>query len=84
MKRVMLWLPLAAFSFLFGIAALGLIKPADRTVRSQLVGKSLPDFRLPPLALGKPGVSSADFHRGEPRLLNIFASWCIPCAAEAP
>jgi cytochrome c biogenesis protein CcmG/thiol:disulfide interchange protein DsbE len=21
---------------------------------------------------------------GKPRLLNLFASWCIPCAAESP
>ncbi|HMT43767.1 MAG TPA: redoxin family protein, partial [Chakrabartia sp.] len=24
------------------------------------------------------------FQQGQPRLLNIFASWCIPCIAEAP
>jgi cytochrome c biogenesis protein CcmG/thiol:disulfide interchange protein DsbE len=61
-----------------------LVKPADRTVRSALVGKSLPEFTLPPAAPGKPGLSTADFRRGEPRLLNVFASWCVPCAAEAP
>jgi cytochrome c biogenesis protein CcmG/thiol:disulfide interchange protein DsbE len=84
MKRVMLWLPLAVFALLFAVVAAGLIRPADRTVRSALVGKPLPDFSLPAMVAGKPGLQAATFHRGEPRLLNIFASWCLPCIAEAP
>ncbi|MBI0474488.1 DsbE family thiol:disulfide interchange protein [Sphingomonas sp. MA1305] len=84
MRRALLWGPLLAFALFFAVVASGLIRPADRTVRSQLVGKPLPTFTLPPLAPGKPGLSSADFRKGQPRLLNIFASWCIPCAAEAP
>jgi cytochrome c biogenesis protein CcmG/thiol:disulfide interchange protein DsbE len=33
---------------------------------------------------GKPGLSAADLAGRGPRLVNIFASWCVPCAAEAP
>jgi cytochrome c biogenesis protein CcmG, thiol:disulfide interchange protein DsbE len=33
---------------------------------------------------GVPGLSSADYAKGKPRLLNVFASWCLPCAVEAP
>ncbi|MEH3159274.1 MAG: redoxin family protein [Sphingomonas taxi] len=84
MRRWLLWLPLAAFVALFAVVAGGLFKPADRTVRSALVGKPLPAFALPPIVPGKPGLSDADFRQGQPRLLNIFASWCIPCAAESP
>ena len=29
-------------------------------------------------------MSNQDFGKGEPRLLNVFASWCAPCIAEAP
>ena len=83
-RRYALWLPLAAFVLLFVVVASGLFRPADRTVRSALVGKPLPEFSLPGIVPGKPGLSSAIFRKGEPRLLNVFASWCIPCIAEAP
>lgn len=84
MKRWLLWMPLAAFGLLFAVVASGLIKPADRTVRSAMIGKPLPGFALPPIAPGKPGLTDTAFRQGQPRLLNIFASWCIPCAAESP
>jgi len=29
-------------------------------------------------------LGQVDFTKGKPRLLNIFASWCVPCAAESP
>jgi cytochrome c biogenesis protein CcmG/thiol:disulfide interchange protein DsbE len=84
MKRVLLWLPLALFAALFGLVAIGLIKPADRTVRSAMVDKPLPGFALPAMVDGKPGLASTDFDKGGARLLNVFGSWCIPCIAEAP
>ena len=84
MRRWLLWVPLALFLVVLGVAVNGLVAPSDPAVRSALVGQTLPRFTLPPIARGKPGLSSADFGKGEPRLLNIFASWCLPCAAEAP
>jgi cytochrome c biogenesis protein CcmG/thiol:disulfide interchange protein DsbE len=84
MSRHLLWLPLGAFLVLLVVVAGGLWRPADPTVRSALVGRTLPDFTLPPLVPGKPGVTSAAMRGQGPRLLNIFASWCVPCIAEAP
>ena len=84
MKRPLIWLPLAGFLLLSLIVAIGLYAPADRTVRSAMVGQPLPAFRLAPIVSGKPGVASAEMAHGEPRLLNVFASWCVPCIAEAP
>ncbi len=84
MRRLLLWLPLVFFAGLLLVVASGLFKPADRSVHSAMVGKRLPPFELPGIVPGKPGLSSADFGTGEPRLLNVFASWCVPCITEAP
>lgn len=83
-RRWILWLPLAGFFILFALVALALFAPADRTVKSQLVGAPLPSFALQPIVSGKPGLASTDLAAGEPRLVNVFASWCVPCIAEAP
>jgi cytochrome c biogenesis protein CcmG/thiol:disulfide interchange protein DsbE len=80
--RWRLWLPLAIFVALAGVVAVALYRPADRTVRSALVGRPLPPLRLPAMIPGKPAPMVTAV--GPPRLVNVFASWCIPCAAEAP
>lgn len=79
-----LWLPLALFFGFFVLVMVGLLRPADRNVASAFVGKPLPTFDLRPAVPERPGLKTADLATGQPRLLNIFASWCIPCAAEAP
>ncbi|MFY8074734.1 MAG: redoxin family protein, partial [Sphingorhabdus lacus] len=56
----------------------------DDMVHSAMVGRKLPEFALPPATVGIEGLSNRDLADGKPRLLNIFASWCIPCKAEAP
>ena len=84
MRRLLIWAPLALFALVFGLVAGGLIKPADRTIRSAMIGKPLPALAMKPLLSARPGIASADFATGRPRLLNVFASWCIPCIAEAP
>lgn len=84
MKRWLLWIPVLAFVALITVLASGLLRPADRTVRSAMIGQQLPEFALTAIIPGKPGLASTDFATGQPRLLNVFASWCAPCIAEAP
>ena len=79
-----LWLPLLAFAAFLGLAAYQLTQPKDEFVESRMIGEALPYFELPPARGEGEGVSSADFADGKPRLLNVWASWCVPCIAEAP
>ena len=82
--RWALWLPLALFAAFVVLVLFGLLRPDDREIESAMIGKSLPAFDLPPAVEDRPGLASSDYTGGQPRLLNIFASWCIPCAIEAP
>jgi cytochrome c biogenesis protein CcmG/thiol:disulfide interchange protein DsbE len=79
-----LWLPLILFAGFLALVIHGLTRPGSSDVESAMVGKPLPDFALEPAAADRPGLATADFRQGAPRLLNIFASWCVPCAIEAP
>lgn len=83
-KNWLIWAPLALFAFLGGIFLYGLVEPKDEYVRSNLVGRPLPEFALPAATESVQGLSNTDFADGKPRMLNIFASWCLPCKAEAP
>ena len=81
---IWLWLPLALFAGFFVLVMFGLLVPADRNVSSTMIGKPLPQFDLRAAVPERPGVATAQLADGKPRLLNVFASWCIPCIAEAP
>jgi cytochrome c biogenesis protein CcmG/thiol:disulfide interchange protein DsbE len=78
------FIPLVVFVLLVAAVAWRLAVPRDDRIASRLEGQSLPAFTLPPAVATKPGLAAADLARGTPRLLNIFASWCVPCVAEAP
>lgn len=82
-RRLILWVPLIVFVVFGAFFAVGLYAPSEKTIKSQLIGQQVPQFDLPPSLPGRPGLSSAALRQGQPRVVNIFASWCIPCRAEA-
>lgn len=84
MIRPLLWVPLLVFAIFLGVFAFGLKREPETAIRSQMIGKPMPDFTLQPSVPGHAGLSSDDLRTGHPRLVNVFASWCVPCRAEAP
>jgi cytochrome c biogenesis protein CcmG/thiol:disulfide interchange protein DsbE len=56
--------------------------PMNTNVSSKLEGKPVPAFALPAALPSKPALSSRDLATGRPRMLNFFASWCVPCIGE--
>ena len=81
-SRLIAFVPLAVFLVAVVFLAIGLtLNPRD--VPSPLIGKSVPEFSLPPVQGRALGLSSSDL-KGEVSLVNVFASWCVACRAEHP
>lgn len=80
------WLPLIFF-FALGVllfAGIRLSQIRDpNAIPSPLIGKPLPAFALPELHDPTRMVDSASL-RGQPFLLNVWASWCPECRVEHP
>lgn len=47
-------------------------------------GSALPDARLTPVGGGEPVTLGQIAGQGAPVVLNVWASWCVPCLKEMP
>jgi cytochrome c biogenesis protein CcmG, thiol:disulfide interchange protein DsbE len=84
MNRALRFFPLLILVAFVAAVTWRLTTPADEKITSKMVGRPVPAFTLAPAVPGKPGLSSSELASGTPRMINVFASWCVPCIAEAP
>lgn len=84
MTRILLLLsPLAILAVLVVIFALNMNRDPS-LIRSVLLDKPAPGLVLPAVAgLDLPGLDNSQL-KGQVSVVNVFASWCVPCRAEHP
>jgi len=87
-QRSGLALPLLIFAMLAGLFWFALHSGDPSRLPSALVGKPVPPFTLPPIeeltGAGAEGFELSELAKGEPTIVNVWASWCVPCHEEHP
>jgi cytochrome c biogenesis protein CcmG/thiol:disulfide interchange protein DsbE len=88
-RRLVVLIPLVAFLGLAMLFLLRLYAGDASRIPSALIGHPAPQTNLPPVAglahdgVPVPGLDATAF-TGEVSVLNVWASWCVPCHDEAP
>ncbi|MEY8828830.1 DsbE family thiol:disulfide interchange protein [Sedimentitalea sp. XS_ASV28] len=81
-RPILTLLPVAVFAAIGAAFYWGLFNN-DNSLPSPLIGKAIPEFELPPIDGRSDGLSSVDI-RGRIAIVNVWASWCVPCRVEMP
>ncbi|MBV8800635.1 MAG: DsbE family thiol:disulfide interchange protein [Alphaproteobacteria bacterium] len=84
MKRWLYLIPILVFGGLVYLLFHGLYAPPPDQIPSALLGKPAPHIALPPLDQQARAFDNRDLAAGHVSIINVWASWCVPCRLEAP